>query len=90
MSYTQDVQDLLSQDPLFLQAVAVAGAVTVGQDPKALTPIGGGAGPSSTTSLVTCRSNRRASTSSIRWIVPRVCVWIGGRVLQAEEIWEGS
>lgn len=65
------IYSLLLQDPLFLQEVAgVAGAVMVGQDPKALTPTGGGAGPSSTIFLVTCRSNPRASTSSIRWIVP--------------------
>lgn len=70
---------------LLLQVVADADMV--GQDPKALMPIGGAAGRFSTTSLVTCRNNPRASTNSIRWIAGLgVCLDWG----QAEEIREGS
>lgn len=46
-----------------------------GQGPKASMPTGDGAGLCSTTCLGTCRSSPRASTSSIRWIGARVCVW---------------
>lgn len=45
----------------------VAGADMVGQEAKALMPIGGEAEPFCITSLAICRSSLRASTSSIRW-----------------------
>lgn len=65
VSYTQDHPPSSSWAPVLLQ---VAGADMAGQEPKASMPTGGGAGLCSTTCLGTCRSNPRASTSSIRWI----------------------
>ena len=64
---------IILSPPLLLQVVADADMA--GQGPKASMPTGDGAGLCSTTCLGTCRSSPRASTSSIRWIGTRVCVW---------------